>query len=198
MIHRLAEKIVTGQIRKGTMQEKERNKYIYAYEVFLDQVFNFAIAFVLGIVTHELLAVCVFLAIYIPLRKYAGGFHAKTNGRCMVYSTLVIVGVILCNKVGTGFVTGVWVLAVLSGISVILLVVVEALTPVEAVNKKLTKEEKLRCRKKVSLFGAIHTACMAANLVWMRMDFLVIDFLFAYLVLTGVLVAGDMVNKKSQ
>lgn len=99
MIHRLAEKIVTGQIRKGTMQEEERNKYIYAYEVFLDQIFNFAIAFVLGIVTHELLAVCIFLAIYIPLRKYAGGFHAKTNGRCMVYSTLVIVGVILCNKV---------------------------------------------------------------------------------------------------
>lgn len=195
MIHKMAEKIVTGQIKKGTLGEADRNKYIYAYEVLFNQVFNLGIALVLGAVTHELIAVCAFLAIYIPLRKYAGGFHAKTNGRCMVYSTLVVIGVIVINRILDGCIAGFWMPAALAAVSVILLAVAVCMTPVEAANKRLTEEERLRCQKKVRLFGWIHIVCLTANLFWMKWDFLSIDFLLAYVVLAGVLLAGKWMKE---
>lgn len=98
MIHKIAERIVNEQIAKECLNADERNKYIYAYEVLVNQVINIAIAVILALMLHEPKAVLLFLCIYIPLRKYAGGFHAKNNERCIVYSTLIIVLVMLLTS----------------------------------------------------------------------------------------------------
>ena len=108
----------------------------------------------------------------------------------MVYSTLVIVGVILINRMLDGYITGFWMFTAFAAASVILLAIAAGMTPVEAANKRLTEEERLRCKKKVKLFGCIHIACLAVNLIWMKWDFLAIDFLIAYVVLAGVLFVG--------
>lgn len=163
MIHKIAEKMINWQIDKGNLTETERSKYVYAYEVMLNQLVNMSIAAVLAFVSHELIAVLLFLVIYIPLRKYAGGFHAENNEKCIIYSSLVIIYVIVLNK------TLYDVTNAYGGIGTICFVLMLAfvwhMAPIETKNKKLDNMERRRYRRKVHIICIIHILLM----VWYGM-----------------------------
>lgn len=77
----------------------------------------------------------LFLAIYIPLRKYAGGWHASTQLRCFILSTaLTALALIIIGAVP------------LTGLALILLIapgsiVIFIISPVADANKPLSKNE---------------------------------------------------------
>ncbi len=184
MIHKVSEKIINWQIIKGNLRECEQNKYIYAYEILLNQLINLTIAIVLAFISQELKAVLIFLAIYIPLRKYAGGFHAKNNGRCIIYSTFIIIVVIFLNKrlcyLPNGNIAEICFL--------LLLVFVWYVAPIEAKNKKLAMEERRKFRKKVHLVCVTHIFIMVLNVFVLKRTCISINILLGYLTLFGVLI----------
>ena len=55
------------------------------------------VAMILGVIFGKLFEVLFFLTLFIPLRVFAGGYHARSAKRCMVLSTGVIVAVILLS-----------------------------------------------------------------------------------------------------
>lgn len=181
MIHKIAERIVSKQIAKECLSTDERNKYIYAYEVLVNQVINIAVAVTLATILHECKAVLLFLCIYIPLRKYAGGFHAKSNERCIIYSTLIIVLVIFCNRLMMQYTYDYKGIAVF--ISLLLLANIYYLAPVETKNKRLDMEERKYYKKKVRDICKIHIAFMVLNLLILQWKSMYINVLLAYFVL---------------
>ena len=181
MIHKIAERIVNEQIAKECLNADERNKYIYAYEVLVNQVINIAIAVILALMLHEPKAVLLFLCIYIPLRKYAGGFHAKNNERCIVYSTLIIVLVIFCNRLLMQYVYDYKSIAVFTWL--LLLVYIYHLAPVEAKNKRLDIEERKYYKKKVRNICIVHISFMVLNVLFLQWKGIYINALLAYSVL---------------
>ena len=54
-----------------------------------------AVALLLGYLIGIGIQALVFLAAFIPLRMYAGGYHAETRSKCAVQSTILIVIVFL-------------------------------------------------------------------------------------------------------
>lgn len=186
MIHRIAERIINWQVIRGNITEEEKNKYIYSYEILLNQVINLSIALILGLILCELKAVIFFLVIYIPLRRFAGGFHAKTNERCIIYSSLLVVCVIILNKMLRYYAHGYE--NIMAICSVLLLVCVCCIAPVEAQNKKLEVEEKKRYRRKVHLICLIHIFVMVLNVLILKKQCISVNILLGYFVLCILLI----------
>lgn len=98
MLQWLSKKIVNWQIKKNILTDEERAVYQYGYEVFLNQILNILIAIVIAVVLRAPMPVFVFLVAYIPLRSYCGGYHANTNGGCIIVSAILICLVCLVTK----------------------------------------------------------------------------------------------------
>lgn len=185
--------MINWQVTKGNLIEKERNKYVYAYEILLNQLINLSIAAILAFISHELIGVLMFLIVYIPLRKYAGGFHAKSSERCILYSSLVILYIILLNK---------WLRYVSNGYDkvieicfMLLLVFVWHVAPIEAQNKQLDREERGKYRRKVHIICIIHISIMALNVLILKRKCISINILAGYIILFWVLIVAYK-NKK--
>lgn len=144
MIERLSEYIVGWQIKKNILTGEQRAIYRYAYEVFMNYALNMIVAIFIAIIMKAPLPVFLYLASYLPMRFYGGGYHAKTNGRCTVASAFLIFIVCLLEKVITGdfvFVLLPVSLAISGGL-------IFRFAPVSAPNKPLDEEETVRYRRK--------------------------------------------------
>ena len=71
-----------------------REIYSYAIEKYLSGIVNAIVFAMIALVLRIPIEAAVFFLFYIPLRRYAGGRHAKTRARCFVLSVLVMVYVI--------------------------------------------------------------------------------------------------------
>ena len=81
--------MVAYQIENGNMYESEKDIYIYAYTVLIEECINIAIAFLVGFIFKELKLVICFLCAYIPLRRFSGGYHAEDWKTCSIVSTVL-------------------------------------------------------------------------------------------------------------
>ena len=144
MIKELAKRIVDYQITKKYLDITERSKYVYAYEITINQLINLLISFILALILREVYSIMLFLVLYIPIRKYSGGFHASSNEKCILYSSIVIWGIILITKIllvcdydrNLGFT-----------INGMLMLYVNIVAPIETNNKKLDIKERRRYKK---------------------------------------------------
>lgn len=186
MVHKISEKMVSWQVATGNLREYEWNKYVYAYEILLNQLINLSIAVVLALISHELKAVLMFLVIYIPLRKYAGGFHAKTNERCVIYSSFIIVCIIMLNRWLRNFIYDYE--NIIAMLFILLLIFVYRISPVETKNKKLDMEERRKYRKKVHKICTIHIFIMVLNVLVLKRQCMSINILLGYFFLFIVLI----------
>lgn len=69
--------------------------YEYAIYIILSSAFHMATVIVLGLVFNLLTESLVFYLSFIVIRKFAGGYHAKTPTRCYIVSIITIV-LMLC------------------------------------------------------------------------------------------------------
>lgn len=69
--------------------------YEYAIYIILSSAFHMATVIVLGLVFNLLTESLVFYLSFIVIRKFAGGYHAKTLTRCYIISIITIV-LMLC------------------------------------------------------------------------------------------------------
>lgn len=142
MLKAISEKIVNWQINNGFLKEEEKKIYIYAYEIFLNQVINLLISGFVAWVFHVPAVVLVFLICYIPLRSYCGGYHASTNFRCTIISTIILVFVCIFFKNYKEYFCEWYPLVfVLSGILII------RYAPIPDINKPLDESEVDKYKK---------------------------------------------------
>ena len=92
---RYTETVVDWMIRQKVINEKEKELYGYAlYSVgllILPLLFAVGIGFILGSIKSGIALVVPFMI----LRKYSGGYHAKTFSHCAIGSILLL---FLCIK----------------------------------------------------------------------------------------------------
>lgn len=90
MIERLAEGLVSWQIKCNYIPLEEQNLYRYGFELLIAQAVNLLIACFLAIIFHEYLTISIFLLSFIPLRSFSGGHHADNYQVCTALSTLML------------------------------------------------------------------------------------------------------------
>lgn len=132
---RVIRHIVEKWANDGIVNAKEVEIYIFGINQLIWQAVNIITAVFIGLMFDLLWQVFVFELTYIPLRTYAGGFHARTPWACYLYSVVMIIVAVLLLKIPYW---AFWICrALMLGASIIILL----LAPIADKNKPITITE---------------------------------------------------------
>lgn len=153
MLSLMAQRLSFFFVLKGLIREDEKEIYDYCFEILLSTVANSIIIITLSILNHAVIDTCWFMMGFIMIRITAGGFHADTHIRCMLLLIGVYIGyTFIIDRIVNGDYI-VIIMCICSWISVTLL------SPVEDINKHLSKKEieRFRCISNILIIVVIIT-----------------------------------------
>lgn len=143
MIGKLSSKISDLLIRKSVIDSEDQELYVYGFFILLSQILYFIIAVIFGIIFNVLLQSVVFYIAFQFIRKYAGGYHASTEGRCEIMSTLSILACIVMIWLSRSYDFSL----LLFCISLVAVLVIAVLCPLDTLEKPLSNKELKYFRK---------------------------------------------------
>ena len=149
MFLKISEGISGAMVKNGVIPPENQGLCRYGINQLFTILLNIAVTLSIGLLMDMVLESVLFMAAYIPLRSYAGGYHAKTPQRCCVFSGVLMAVALLAMKyVFLTFyvVAGVWIV---SGI------IIAVVAPVEDKNKPLDEIEVKVYRKRAMLVWGI-------------------------------------------
>lgn len=190
-MQKICEKL-TGKLCRDNII-KEENAEIYEYGIY--QLFviciNILTAAAIGLAFGQLWQCALFMAVFIPMRSFAGGYHAKTQNRCYVISAFIIAAAMAVIKFldYSYFVYALGICAV--GILQIWL------APCENENKPLSQNEKRVYRVKALIHTFAFMFIMALFLCF-GVTWVSDTILTALLVQSIMLAIGSAANYKRQ
>ena len=91
MLRIVAEKCTQVLIDHKTIEPDSRNIYIYGFELFWWPTFCILSILMLSVIFGYLRLAATFLFFFIPIRIPAGGYHAKSYGRCFILTNSVAI-----------------------------------------------------------------------------------------------------------
>lgn len=151
----MSSKIVRYLIAQNCIKEEDRDLYAYGLCLIAMVTMNIVIAIVLGLFIHRLPYILGFLLCFIPLRSYAGGYHARSMAVCAVVSQLILVAAaLIASQIAD---RQVWVLPFFVLCLGFGLIQIVGKAPSETENKPLSKEERVFYRKMAIMITALET-----------------------------------------
>lgn len=180
----LADKLEESHIIKN----EDRELYVYGLNQGMMIILNLCTTLIVGLVLHTTVSLLIFSSAYIPLRSYAGGYHAKTPLRCYVLSTIMLVVVSIIMK-HYSFNLPITILILLLSSTIIIW-----LSPVEDKNKPLDKQEMKVYKKRslIILFSEIIICCLL--IISVKKYYIIITN--AIMIETLMLAIGKIKNSK--
>lgn len=145
MINNLSTRLTDKLLSKGSITEDERELYIYGLFMLISQLMYLVLACIFGLLFECFIESIVFYIAFQFIRRYAGGYHAATETRCEILSTLSIVasiGIIKLSKI-YDFKT------ILLFITLMSMVLIFFLCPLDTPEKPLSEKE-FKCFRKIS------------------------------------------------
>lgn len=184
---RLSGKIGNDLVRSNVVKEEDAEIYIYGINQILTSVLNVSSALIIGLIFGTFFEVAVFMATYIPLRSFAGGYHAKTPLRCYIFSVIMLIIV----SIGMRYLhlTEWAYYAVLAAAALVVIV----LSPVEDRNKPLDEIEHKVYKRRTILIASVELT-FALLLKLKMMDDLFIATTYSFVTLSFMLIAGKAKN----
>ena len=84
MIHGLARRVALVFASYGECNEDEVDIYTYALEAMIAPIVNIVICLIISLVFGRLLEGTIFILAFMLLRRFTGGYHAKTHYKCIL------------------------------------------------------------------------------------------------------------------
>lgn len=88
MYQELSYKITSALEKQNIIDVDDEEVYKYSIEVFISDIVYFLIALLTAILTKSLLISAIYFVGFFSIRKFSGGYHAKTYMRCHFLSWL--------------------------------------------------------------------------------------------------------------
>lgn len=142
MFHNIAEDIVFVLIRHKILDIDPRDVYIYGTEIIILNGSLLIIFMLMSFLFKEWNHFLAYLIIFIPLRIFTGGYHAKTSEHCF-WLSITIYGISLMFVHFMQYLNVEWELKFISIISCIIILV---MTPLINENNPLSESQKNRNR----------------------------------------------------
>lgn len=187
LLAKLSQKIGDDLVRSNVIEADDAEIYIYGINQILVSVLNVASALIIGLLFGTFFEIAVFMAAYIPLRSFAGGYHAKTPLRCYIFSVIMLIATSLGIKY---LPLAEWVYyAILSMAALVVLV----LSPGEDRNKPLDEIEH-KVYKKRAIFITAAELLIGLALKLVGLDNMFVAVVYSFVVLSFMLIAGKIKN----
>lgn len=192
MISRLSELIVNGLLKQSNIKDDEQDLYQYGFFILLSQILYFIIAGITGILFGIFFESIIFYIAFQFIRRYAGGYHASTETRCEIMSTLSIVTCIVVIRLSKtyDFQTA---LLVISAVSALIIAV---LCPLDTPEKPLSDAEFKYFRKISLVILFIIISVIAVSYVF-GVKLLLAPCCMS-LILESILISAGKIKKVSQ
>lgn len=164
MLLDISSKIADNLISSDHIDQDERDIYIFGLNTLLIHLLNFLSMLLIAALMRQSWEYLLFMFLFIPLRSYAGGYHASSPMRCYVLSTGIMVMVLLLVKL-IGGQADLWLGIGLLAVSTVLIFI---LAPVENANKPLDTQEKMIFgrRAKITLIIELLLSALCWSCSW--------------------------------
>lgn len=139
-VNRMSEKIADWLIGQKVISSDERELYAYAVHCLFSLIYPIAFASVVGIISGMIMESIVMIIPFMIIRKFSGGYHADSFGKCLIISSIVIAGALL---IGKNIYNGVTLNALYIVASILLII----FSPIDSINKRLDDDDKMFCKK---------------------------------------------------
>lgn len=162
MISRVSSNITNLLIKKAIICSESKELYDYGFFILLSQILYFIIAVIFGIAFSVFLQSIIFYIAFQFIRKYAGGYHASTEVRCEIMSTLSILVCIVMIWLSKSYNFSL----LLFCISLVAAMIIAVLCPLDTPEKPLSNKELKYFRKISWLILFIVTALIAVSYIF--------------------------------
>lgn len=182
MFSHLSEKLVNKYIDHQIIKPDDKKLYLYGINITLTVLLNILTTVVIGLIFRCVLGICLFMGLYIPLRSFSGGYHARTPLRCYFYSIMMLCVVAIYIKHYSIYIPLCYGLVIVSSLLNFIL------TPVEDKNKMLDDTEKHRYRqisRMLLIIYDIFFIIMMTMSVWIYKVFLCVIIVMSVMLLLG-------------
>lgn len=143
MINKLSCLVVNKLLNEGNISYEEKDLYVYGLFMFISSTLYFILSSIFGLIFGCLFESIIFYFAFQLIRKYAGGYHASTEIRCEILSTLSILLCVLIIRILKEHNFNL-VLLCITGFSIVVIV---ALCPLDTPEKPLSVNEFKYFRK---------------------------------------------------
>ena len=178
MTYTISDTITNWLLKHGAIKPDELELYNYAVFNILHTFIPLIIVVIIGFFSNLSVECLLLLAPFLLLRKYCGGFHAKTQFRCIVFTIITQVVFML---IGYSFNSPyVFLLILLISTTTICI-----LSPLNPEKRKLTSKDIKRCKKK-SIQFAFSLAFICIIMLLFRYEY------YSFFVGSGVMMVAFM------
>lgn len=116
----------------------------YGFELLCMKTIIYMAIIIIGIITKSIIEILVFMLAYQPLRRYCGGYHAKTRLICVSSSILMLCFLIFLGKI----IPNTYIPILSSTIMLIGGIIIFLKSPVETPTKPLDEIERVVFRRR--------------------------------------------------
>ena len=127
--------------KHNIIENEYHSVYVYGTELILSFIITVSIILFIGFALNNIISSAVFLAVFIILRRFTGGYHASTYLRCKIVTVSTFLIVLLAAQL---IKVNLWIyiIALILGNTVIYF-----FAPIENPNKLLSDQEKCKFRR---------------------------------------------------
>ncbi|SHI75109.1 accessory gene regulator B family protein [Lutispora thermophila] len=186
----LINKIADGLIANGAIKVEDRDLYEYGLKQGLLIIVNILTTIAIGLLFNMVWQSLLFMIAYIPLRSFAGGYHARTQSKCYFFSILLTMSVLLAIKLIPCTRFNIVCIAMIAAI------IIYALAPVEDANKPLDKMEEEVYKKRARKILAVELCAMLLAM-GLRVSWVSFCISVSILALSILIIIGKVKNFRS-
>lgn len=190
MVYTLSSKLTKMLVNRRVIAEADFPVYQFGMQSLIMKAAHIVSFLLIGLAFQRFVEVCIFTAAYVILRKYAGGYHAKTSMRCYLISCLIIIVLMLFIRLIPQSIVLTCTVALLfiCGITIFCLV------PVDSSNKPLDRLEFKHYRKRARIILIIEIV-IAIMFLLFHISGIAFMISLSLAVLTAMLVVGIIKNR---
>lgn len=141
----MTDKILSQLIKLNIINSEDEEIYRFGLEGLSLKLIHYTSYLIIAFFSCEVTRFLIFFAAFLPLRKSAGGYHAKTKGGCYISSCLTVLGMVISVKVIDDWK---YVLPVGSILMILADVCIFLIAPLGNRNRMLDREERLIFKKR--------------------------------------------------
>lgn len=173
-------------VESGIIKGENRDLYEYGIRRLCFTSLNLITEVIIGIMSGMLMECIAFLIAYIPLRRFAGGFHADSELRCYGVSTLMLCAGLTLIRIFQG----VRQALILPTLFIMGCGIIFAVAPVDCIAKPLDKMEHRVFRKRTRWILGVHIILFVLAFIKSRniaVILVVADEMLSVMLLLGII-----------
>lgn len=165
MLNQWANRLTDTLYRHCPIDSSRRQVYVYGFELLISTSSSILSILVLSALLSLPHYAVIFLTVFISLRLFNGGFHAKTYGRCFFLTNAVYVAVLIATLFFQNILPASTHRAGYILITFVAITVIIVLSPIRHVKHPLS-EERYRYNQKIGRCLALVILLLNCVLLW--------------------------------